>query len=144
MPHRKLRDICAGQTLVHAAPSATVSETAKRMKEHGVGTALILQDGKLAGLFSWGNLRKRVLANDLDPKSTPVGNVMTTDLVCLDCDEQGIQSIRAMNDRHICHVIVNGVGEQGYGIVSVHDFPDQEMHEFEDEFELEEHLWEEI
>lgn len=144
MPHRKLKDIVANQSLVHAAVDDTVYDTVRRMQSAHVGTALIFEGTALRGIFTRSNLLDRILDTGLDPKTTLVGDVMTPDPVCLHCDEHGIESVRTMRDRNIRHVVVTNVGDKGYGIVSVRDFPDQEIGDYEAELSREELLWEEL
>ena len=49
-----------------------------------------------------------------------------------------------MRDHNIRHVVVANVGEKGYGIVSVRDFPDEEIGDYDKELAFEQKLWEEL
>jgi len=144
MPHRKLKEIVANQSLVHASVGDFVADTVRRMQAAHVGTALVFDGDVLKGIFTRSNLIDRVIDTGLDPKTTCVGDVMTPDPVCLHCDEHGIESVRTMRDKNIRHVVVTHVGDKGYGIVSVRDFPDEEIGDFEEEIAREERLWEEL
>lgn len=144
MPHRKLKHIVEGQKLVHVEPTDTVAETVKQMQQHHVGTALVLENGALKGIFTGSNLVERVHNPGLDPRATKVADVMTPDPHCLHCEAHGIDSVRAMREKKIRHVVVEGVGEKGYAIVSVRDFPDEELGDYDEELAFEDKLWEEL
>ncbi|MEX0693536.1 MAG: CBS domain-containing protein [Rhodospirillales bacterium] len=144
MPDRKLKDIVANQSLVHAFVSDSVTDTVRRMQAAHVGTALIFDGPVLKGIFTRKDLLDCILDASRDPKTTHVGEVMTPNPVCLHCDEHGIDSVRAMREHNIRHVVVTNVGEKGYGIVSVRDFPDEEIGDYEAEMIRENLLWEEM
>lgn len=144
MPHRKLKDIVAGQELVYAAPDDSVADTVFRMQDSHVGTALILEDGELRGIFSGSNLFYRVMESGDDPNNVRIGDVMTPDPICLDCGAGGIEAVRLMRENNIRHIVVRNIGDEGYGVVSVRDFPTEEIGDFEAEFQLEERIWEEL
>lgn len=144
MPHRKLREIVAGQDLVCVSPTDLVSDAAGQMQGNHVGSALVLENGLVKGIFTGSNMINRVIAAGLDPKNTKVGEVMTPDPVCLHYNDYGIDCIRVMREENIRHIVVCGSPDGSYGIVSVRDFPNEEICEFDEEFEFEKNLWEHI
>lgn len=144
MPNRKLRDIVAGQSLVKATPDETVKNVAQRMQGHHVGAILVIDDGELIGIFTGTNLMKNVLEPGLNPELVKVDEVMTPDPVCLDGNALGFDAVRLMRDYHVRHVPVRLDDAGSYGMVSIRDFPSEEMAEFEDEFAFEQRVWEEI
>ncbi|MEQ9200745.1 MAG: CBS domain-containing protein [Rhodospirillales bacterium] len=141
MPHRKLGEIVDGQILLAVRPSDPVSLVAGKMKDHGVGAVLILEDGELKGIFTLYNLLNSVFEAGLDPKQTEVSEVMTADPVCLDCNAKGFEAVRLMREHNTRHIVVSDAGEHGYHVISVKDFPSSELSEFEAELELEQRLW---
>ena len=144
MPKRKLRDIVAGRSLIQAGPDETVRSVAQRMQGHHVGAVLVLNDGDLIGIFTGTNLMKNVLEPGLNPELVEVDEVMTQDPVCLDGDALGFDAVRLMRDYNVRHVPVRLDEAGAYGMVSIRDFPSEEMAEFEDEFAFEQRVWEEI
>lgn len=143
MPQRKLRDIVANQSLVHVSAADTVAETVKRMQTAHVGCALVLDGDELKGVFTGSNLLNRVINEGRNPHDVPVGEVMTPNPVCLACRELGFEAVRRMRELGIRHIVVTRDGG-GYGVVSVRDFPDQELDGYEDELAFENKLWEEM
>ncbi len=144
MPHRKLHHIIAGQELVCVKPTDLVSDTIGLMQGNHVGSALVLEGQEVKGIFTGSNMLNRVIKAGLDPTNTSVSDVMTPDPVCLDSDEHGIECIRVMRDKDIRHVVVRDTPNDTYGIVSVRDFPNEEICEFDEELKFEENLWEQI
>lgn len=143
MPQRKLRDIIANQQLVHAEVADTVAETVKRMQTAHVGCALIMDGGELKGIFTGSNLMNRVINEGRNPHHVPVGEVMTPGPVCLRCSDLGFEAVKRMREYGFRHVVVSRA-EGGHGVVSVRDFPGEELDGFDEELAFEEKLWEEM
>jgi CBS domain-containing protein len=100
---RKLRDIMspAPECLEATEP---VSAAAKAMKEHGIGTVLVLTGGELSGLVTDRDIVIRVLAEERDPLTTRVGDIASADLAVLGPDadvEQAATLTRARAVRRI-------------------------------------------
>lgn len=69
--------ICV-RSVVTADPEDTVWEAARRMKDHGVGTLVVLGSGGIpAGILTDRDVVVRVVAEGLDPEATAVEDVMT-------------------------------------------------------------------
>ncbi len=144
MPHRKLRDIIADQSLVHASVNDTVADTLRRMQKAHVGAALILDGDELKGIFTGSNLYHGVLQQNKNPNETCVADVMTCDPVCLECGQAGIEAVRQMREHGFRHIVVVKQDGSGYGVVSIRDFPNEELGDYEQELEFERKLWEEL
>jgi signal-transduction protein with cAMP-binding, CBS, and nucleotidyltransferase domain len=143
MPQRKLRDIVRNQSLVHVDATETVAETVKRMQAAHVGCALVLDGNELKGIFTGSNLLNRVINEGRNPHDVPVGEVMTPGPVCLKCSDLGFEAVRRMREHGFRHVVVNRA-EGGYGVVSVRDFPGEELDGYNEELAFENKLWEEM
>ncbi len=143
MPHRTLRDIIDQQALVHARADETVAEAVRRMQQHHVGCALVLDGADLKGIFTGSNLVGRVIDKGLDPNAVTVGEVMSPNPVCLPCSSLGFDAVRQMREYGIRHVVVERA-DDGYGVVSIHDFPNEELEGFEEEMTFEKRLWEHL
>ncbi|MEK9671796.1 MAG: hypothetical protein VW268_04745 [Rhodospirillaceae bacterium] len=93
-------------------------------------------------MFTEPDLLRRVVAESLDPAKTPVGDVITKRIIALDADRRGFEVAKLVHDRGIRHVAVTGLGQRGFGIVSIRDFPPADLAEYGRKIEFEEHLWE--
>jgi len=67
--------------MVTAGPDETVTEVVQRMSKANVGAVVLVEDGRLVGLFTERDLLNRVVAEERDPATTPVKAVATTDVI---------------------------------------------------------------
>lgn len=144
MHHRKLQDIVAGQNLLHVTGETDIVSVSKLMAERNVAALLAIEDGTLKGIFTERDLLRRVVAVGLNPAKTKLSDVMTTEIVTLDANRLGFEAAALMIEHGIRHVVVSGLPDQGYGIVSIRDFAHGEMSGFEKEIEFEKKVWSSI
>lgn len=102
------------------APGESVSAAARAMKQHGVGTVLVLTDGRFSGLVTDRDITVRVLAEDRDPRTTRVGDICGGELVVLDPDDDLAQAARLVRDRAVRRIPVLRNGTP-VGVLSVGD-----------------------
>jgi CBS domain-containing protein len=115
----KMRDIMS-PVLVSMAATQPVSAAARAMKEHGIGTVLIMADGQLSGLVTDRDIAVRVLAEDRDPMTTRIGDICSTELAVLGPDDDVDQATRLVRDRAVRRIPVVEDGVP-VGIVSIGD-----------------------
>jgi len=99
-----VQDIVKNRELFHVEEQQTVAEVARHMADLHVGAILVLQDGRLRGLFSERDLMNRVVLQKLDPERTPVADVMTTALATIDelaTVEDAMAAMQSHNCRHL-------------------------------------------
>jgi CBS domain-containing protein len=116
---RKLRDIMSPAPVCLAA-TEPVLVAAQAMKEHGIGAVLVLTDGELTGLVTDRDIAIRVLAEDRDPRSTPVGGIASADLAVLGPDDDVVQAARLARVRSVRRIPVVQDGTP-VGMVSLGD-----------------------
>lgn len=144
MQHHKLRDVVTKRRSLCVPRDAAVMTVVRDMQQNKIGAALIVEGGKLLGIFTGGNFVKQVLEVGKDPETTRVGDVMTPNPTCTTCDCDGFEAVRLMEESRIRHLPVKLAGGAGYGVVCITDFPDSEIEEYEDEIAFENRLWEEM
>lgn len=66
-----------GRGVFSVAPSATVAEAVAEMNRNKVGSVLVLEAGRVLGIFTERDVLRRVVGAGLDPTKTPVTQVMT-------------------------------------------------------------------
>jgi CBS domain-containing protein len=115
----KMRDIMSPAPVSMAA-TEPVSAAAKAMKEYGIGTVLIIADGRLSGLVTDRDIAVRVLAENRDPVATRIGDICSTDLAVLSPDDDVEQAIRLVRDRAVRRIPVVQDGTP-VGVVSIGD-----------------------
>jgi CBS domain-containing protein len=115
----KVRDIMSSAP-VCMAPGESVSAAAKAMKQHGIGTVLVLTDGRLSGLVTDRDITVRVLAENRDPQATRVGDICSDEPAVLSPDDDLEQATRLVRDRAVRRIPVLADGTP-VGVVSVGD-----------------------
>jgi CBS domain-containing protein len=116
---RKVRDIMSAAP-VCMSPGESVSAAARAMKQHGIGTVLVLTDGRLIGLVTDRDITVRVLAEDRDPRTTRVGDIRSSELVVVGPDDDLAQAARLVRDRAVRRIPVLRNGTP-VGVLSVGD-----------------------
>jgi CBS domain-containing protein len=66
-----------GRSVFSVAPSATVAEAVAEMNRNKIGSVLVLEAGRLLGIFTERDVLRRVVGAGLDPIKTRVTEVMT-------------------------------------------------------------------
>jgi CBS domain-containing protein len=69
--------------LFSVAPNATIAEAAREMNRRKVGAVLVIEGGRLVGIFTERDVLTRVVATDLDPIQHAVAEVMTPNPVTI-------------------------------------------------------------
>ena len=70
MPYRPIRTIIKDQKLITCAGSTTVVEASQLMRVNQIGALMIVDEGRLAGIFTERDALFRVIANERDAKTT--------------------------------------------------------------------------
>ena len=89
--------------------------------EKKLGVALILNDQKVVGIFTDGDLR-RCLNNDIDLNQTPIKDVMTVKFKSIQSDALAIDAAEIMEKNKIFSLVVNSSTNNGNttGIITMH------------------------
>jgi CBS domain-containing protein len=116
---RKMRDIMSAAP-VCMAPGESVSAAAMAMKRHGIGTVLVQAGGTLSGLVTDRDITVRVLAENLDPRTTRIGDICSGELVALGPDDDVAQAIRLIRERAMRRIPVLQ-DDTPVGVVSIGD-----------------------
>ena len=116
---RKMRDIMSPAPIC-MAPGESVFAAAKAMKQYGIGTVLVLTDGKLSGLVTDRDITVRVLAENRDPLTTRIGDICSSELAVLGPDDDMEQATRLVRERAVRRIPVLADGIP-VGVVSIGD-----------------------
>lgn len=108
----------------------SVLTAATLMNERGIGGLVVLDGGRVAGMFTERDILRRVVAMRRDPASTPVREVMTSP-VAFCRQETTLGECRAvMTEKRIRHLpVVDGKGV--CGIVTIGDLMAHEVDDHE-------------
>ena len=110
-----------GAQVFTIGPAATVLEAARLMNQHRIGALVVIGDGEVAGMFSERDVLRRVVGEQRDPATTPVGEVMTTEIICC-TPETTIEEARgAMKNRRVRHLPLVDDERRLQGLISIGD-----------------------
>src|SRR5207302_2820005 len=119
-----VREILAnkGSHVLTIGKTATVLEAAMLMNDHKVGSVVVTEDGgRLLGMFTERDVLRRVVGEQRDPASTPVSEVMTTEVVCCTPDTTIEEARVAMKNRRIRHLPLVDGDRRVQGVISIGD-----------------------
>lgn len=106
---------------IHAvAPEAPVIEAIRLMADRSVGALVVLRGGSLAGILSERDYARKVVLQGRSSADTPVGAIMTADVVTVAPDTSVPACMRLMTERRIRHLPVVEAGRV-VGMVSIGD-----------------------
>lgn len=117
---KQIAELIEGQTLIVLEPGQTVRSAAQTMSERNVGAVAVVDQGRLAGIFSERDIMSRVVARGLNPEDTTVGLVMSKELVVAESGDDldsALQKMHAIRARHL-PVVDNG---KLVGMISIRD-----------------------
>jgi len=139
MPHRTIRDLIGSQTILTASAETSVSEAAGLMKRTNVGAIMVVEGGRLVGIFTERDALFRVIAEGREPHATRIAEVMTRNPQTIDPDKPLGHALHMMYEGGFRHVPVVENGRP-LGMVSARDALGPELDAFESELAQREHI----
>lgn len=133
---KTISDIIKDQVPCFVTKDQSVFEVACYMTDCQVGAVPVVEGDRILGIFSERDLMTRVVAKELDPKSTPVGEVMTTDVVVIDANESYENCIRKMKQLNCRHLPVVSSDRKLIGVISLRDLLWLDKMEKEEELKI--------
>ncbi|HEX8953346.1 MAG TPA: CBS domain-containing protein [Polyangia bacterium] len=91
--------------------ATTVLHAVEAMAKARTGACVVVDGGRLKGLFTERDVMVKVVAKQLDPAKVAIGEVCTTTLITATAEMAEHQALRTMIDKHIRHLPV--VDENG-------------------------------
>jgi CBS domain-containing protein len=118
---------------VTVAPSSSVLEAVRRMNARDLGAAVVVENGRLVGVFTERDVMNRVALHRKDVEKTLVRDVMTHDVVTAKRDMPYGDALRLMVGRNFRHIPV--VDDEGnvVGILSARDLYEHAAERLRDE-----------
>jgi CBS domain-containing protein len=105
--------------LLVVAPEDTLGEAAQRMVDRGIGSAVVLDYGRLIGILTERDVL-RAVADRIHSSEARVREWMTTDPITATEDTPAEEAAKTMLDNGFRHLPVIE-GERAIGIVSIRD-----------------------
>ncbi len=101
-------------------PDASVYEAIKFMAEKGIGALVVLEDEKMVGMLSERDYARKVILKGRSSRETPVGEIMTRDVVTVTPETTIEECMRLMTDNRVRHLPVCE-NDKLAGLISIGD-----------------------
>lgn len=109
----------ASTKLIEVGPQQSVREASIAMWERKIGSVLIQEDGRLAGILTERDILK-AMATGIDVDKTAVADLMTRDVITVGPDWEVYEAAAEMSARRIRHLVM--VEDQKIvGVLSIRD-----------------------
>ena len=119
-----------GDQIWSVEPKATIFEALEIMSEKEIGALLVMENGKLTGIFSERDYARKVILKGKSSKETLVGELMTKKVFYIDSQKTINDCMAMMTAKRIRHVPVIE-DNQVVGIVTIGDVVNQIISEQE-------------
>ena len=114
--------------LVSISSAATVFDALALMARHDVGALIVIDQGRLTGVFSERDYARKVILHGKHSKDLAVAEIMTSHVVCIGPDDSVEACMTVMTERHVRHLPVVD-GDAVVGVVSIGDVVKALLHE---------------
>jgi len=123
------------------APSASVREALSLMAGKDIGALLVLDEGRLVGIFSERDYVRRVIGKKEINLDSLVRELMSNPVYFISPDRPVDEAMALMSDRHVRHLPVMDGGRL-VGVISIGDVVKQTILEKDTSIQsLEEYIW---
>ena len=133
-----VKDVMRRSEMLKAPPQTSVSKAARLMAKSNVGAVMVVEAGRLIGIFTERDVVFRVVAEDRDARTTQLTDVMTRSPEVVTADKPLGYALFIMHQRGFGHLPVLADG-QIVGIVSARSAMDPELEDFVSEARRREH-----
>lgn len=118
-----VREILArkGSHVFTIGKDATVIDAALLMNEHKIGALVVIDAGRVIGMFTERDILQRVVGEHRDPATTLVGEAMTTEVVCCTPETTIDEARGAMKNRRVRHLPLVDADHRLQGLISIGD-----------------------
>jgi len=134
MPQRPISSVISKRKVLTAPATLSVLEAARQMRDRKVGAMMVVDAGRLVGIFTERDALYRVMAEGRDAKTVSLAEVMTTGAQTISPDKPVGLALLMMYDGGYRHVPVVSHGKP-IGMISARDALGPELQEFESELE---------
>lgn len=109
-----------GSAVYAVTPDATVFEVLKSMAKYNTGAMLVMTGTDLEGIVSERDCVRKVELMGKSAMDTKVSEIMTSDVITVDCSQPLEDCMALMNEKSIRHLPVFD-GKKLMGLISVRD-----------------------
>jgi len=137
-----VKDLLAGKftQVWYVTPTSLVSDALKLLAEQQIGAVLVVEAGKIVGIFSERDLARKAMDEEID-LNTPVGKLMVRGVYYVTPDQSVESCMALMTSKRIRHLPVLSDNKL-VGVVSIGDVIRQMILEKDSTIQsLEDYIW---
>jgi len=102
------------------ASAVTIADAVAEMNKKRIGCILVIDEGKIAGIFTERDVLRRVVGAGVNPKTTLLRDVMTKDVYTIPSETTIEQTMILFAERRCRHIpVVDSCGVRG--LISIGD-----------------------
>lgn len=116
--------------VLSVSPQAKVIEALKLMAEKNVGALVVMENDRLAGIFSERDYARKVALLGKTSLDTPVAEIMTTPVLTITLNQTHEDCMALMSGKRVRHLPVME-GQKVIGLLSIGDIVKEALHEQE-------------
>ena len=109
-----------GKNVYAVSPTVSVADAVAEMNLHRVGSVLIIEGGRLVGIFTERDVLRRVVGAGLDPNRSCVADVMTQGVITISPDVSIEETMVIFTEKRCRHLPVVDHGRL-VGTISIGD-----------------------
>ena len=109
-----------GSNVYSIKSGLTVLDALKAMGEKNIGALLVIEDGKLLGIFSERDYARKIVLKGKSSNDTLVKEIMTEKVISVSPNDSIERCMELMSEKHIRHLPVMS-GEEVSGVISITD-----------------------
>jgi len=119
---KRVKDILArkGSAITSVKPSATVLDALKIMSDQNIGSVMVMDGNKVAGVMTERDYARKVILHGRSSTDTPVSEIMSTDFPRITPQDTLEQCMQLMSSNNIRYLPVYEDGVLS-GIISIND-----------------------
>jgi CBS domain-containing protein len=95
-----------GREVLSVSPDETVFDAIKKMADKNVGAVVVVEDGRLVGIFTERQYARNVILKGRSSPTTPTRDVMETEVICARPEQTIEECMAVMTDRRVRHLPV--------------------------------------
>jgi CBS domain-containing protein len=101
--------------------NVSILHATQMMNDYKIGALVVLRGKNVVGMFTERDVLRRVVAEQRDPATTKVADVMTRKVMCCPPDAPIDDARSIMRHKHIRHLPVVGKNGELVGLISIGD-----------------------
>lgn len=110
-----------GSQVLTVCPDTTVLDASRLMNEHKIGALIVVDGERVRGMFTERDVLRRVVAEQRDPATTKVAEVMTDKVVTCSPEIEVDHARNIFMEKRIRHLPVLDENQRLVGMISIGD-----------------------